>query len=319
MLPFRDAPLNSGCQRFDISNRMSHTNNNAAAADSTERNNAPRESLPRAESKQHPDAMPPQQESHIPGELPGELPGALELPGAGAAQLAHELANLLDGSLRHLHLAIDTLSRNPSAEQMQGSGNLLNRLQTTDTAMQQMASLIRAWMKAAPKPRELFEQSQTLKHALEQIIEIHRPAATEHSITLDLHMDDTAKQLPAGPVFPVIANAVINSIEAIAAMPPRDRYEQSQIFITARVELNNVYLIVTDNGPGLSPDMVDSRGQVRIGQTTKPQGHGLGLSLSQQVATSLAGSLTLKNNPKGGATLTLKYPVAGLTRNSNQP
>ena len=228
------------------------------------------------------------------------------------AQLAHELANLLDGSLRHLHLAIQTLSQTAPAEPSSDVAGLLNRLQTTDSAMQRMASLIHAWMKAAPQPRELFDQPQSLKQTLEQIIEIHRPAATEHGITLDLYLDDAASRLPAGPVFPVIANAILNSIEAIAAMPPRDRYEQSQVLVKARVELGRVYLTVTDNGPGLSPDMFDGHGRLRIGQSTKPQGHGLGLSLSQQVANNLGGTINISNNDHGGATLTLKYPVEGI-------
>ncbi len=243
----------------------------------------------------------------------------LGAPDAGA-QLAHELANLLDGSLRHLHLAIRSLSQDPppeAAPDKSGTGKqILGRLQTTDRAMQQMASLIHAWMSAAPKPRELFDQPQSLKQMLDQVIDTHRPTATEHSITLDLHIDPQAAALPAGPVFPVVANAILNSIEAIAAMPPRERYEQSQILVTARAELGNVYLIVADNGPGIDPDMLDEHGNLRIGQTTKPHGHGLGLSLSQQVAASLQGSLQLKNNEQDGATLTLKYPASALNPTS---
>jgi len=294
MLLFRDVVLNPARARFDISIRMSPTNNSTEPTDSAAHNS------PQADTARG--AHPPQE------------------PAAGAPLqaegLAHELANLLDGSLRHLHLAIDALTKAKPESGVAQDSHLLGRLNTTDQAMQQMATLIHAWMKAAPKPRELFDQPQTLKQVLEQIIDIHRPAATEHAITLDLFMDDTARQVPAGPVFPVIANAIINSIEAIAATPPGARQAPGQVLVRARVELGNVYLIVSDNGPGLADEMIDEQGDIRVGQTTKPEGHGLGLSLSRQVAHSLGGTLTLKNNPAAGVTLTLKYPLTGLDPSS---
>lgn len=231
------------------------------------------------------------------------------------------MANLLDGSLRHLGIAIDTLSQDQQpTEQASDSQNadnpkLLDRLQTTDLAMRQMASLIKAWMKSAPKPRDLFEQSQTLKQALEQVIDIHKPSAASHGIELILQMDTIAVKLPAGPVFPVVANAILNSIEAIAGKPSDGESKQHRILVAVRVEAGLVWLMVSDDGPGLDPNMLDEQGLPRIGQTTKPEGHGLGLTLSQQVARSLHGTLNLRNQPEGGAILTLRFPATSLRPN----
>lgn len=237
-------------------------------------------------------------------------------PSDTAAELAHELANLLDGSLRHLGIAIDTLSQSPPApEKPLVDEDLLQRLQTTDRSMRQMASLIHAWMRSAPQPRDLFEQTQTLVQTLQQVVEIHQPSAERHGITLRLEVDPVAEKLPAGPVFPVVANALLNSIEAIAGMTGNNTKQAAhQITVSARCEAGQVWLIVTDDGPGLDANMLNEQGALHIGRTTKPNGHGLGLTLGQQIAQSLDGRLTLTNRPEGGAQLILRYPAASLKR-----
>lgn len=236
-----------------------------------------------------------------------------------AAQLAHELANLLDGSLRHLGLAIDTLSHAPKPADPAEDDKILKRLQTTDHAMRQMASLIHAWMKSAPRSRDLFERSQTLGQTLEQAVEIHRPLADRHGITLSLDITVGAQKLPAGPVFPVIANAILNAIEAIAAVQSHGAATQHRINVTARVEAGHVNLVVEDDGPGLPVSMRDEHGRLRIGHTTKPDGHGLGLTLSQQIALSLHGTLDITPRTGGGTRLTLRFPVENTTHDRITP
>lgn len=235
------------------------------------------------------------------------------------AQLAHELANLLDGSLRHLGLAIDTLSHAPKPVAPAEDDKILQRLQTTDHAMRQMASLIHAWMKSAPRPRDLFEQSQTLRQALEQVVEIHRPLASRHGIALALDIDAEATSLPAGPVFPVIANAILNAVEAIAVSQADDASAQHRIHVNARVEAGYINLIVEDDGPGLAPSMRDEQGRLRIGRSTKPDGHGLGLTLSQEIAQSLHGTLELTTRTGGGTRMTLRFPAVDTTRSTITP
>lgn len=236
-----------------------------------------------------------------------------------AAELAHELANLLDGSLRHLGLAIDTLSHAPKPVDPAEGDALMRRLRITDHAMRQMASLIHAWMKSAPRPRDLFEQSQTLAQTLEQVVETHRPLATRHGIELVLEIDATAASLPAGPVFPVIANAILNGIEAIADRKADSASTRRRIVVIARVQAGQINLIVEDDGPGLAPSMRDGQGRLLIGRSTKPDGHGLGLTLSHQVARSLDGTLELTPRTGGGTRLTLRFPAESLSISTKTP
>jgi two-component system CitB family sensor kinase len=119
----------------------------------------------------------------------------------------------------------------------------------------------------------------------------------------------TAARLPAAALFPVLANGLRNSIEAISADPARGE-KPGVIEIAAQVQTGQVRLAITDNGPGLDRAAFDTGGIFRFGKTTKPDGHGLGLSLCRDIAANLGGALRLTNRDDGGALLTLTYPVA---------
>ena len=57
------------------------------------------------------------------------------------------------------------------------------------------------------------------------------------------------------------------------------------------------FLEFSDNGPGISPNLVH-----RIFEpfyTTKPNGTGLGLSLAEQIMTENNGSINVKSSPNG--------------------
>ena len=66
-------------------------------------------------------------------------------------------------------------------------------------------------------------------------------------------------------------------------------------------------LEVADSGPGLSPEVVDSLFNPFV--TTKPQGIGLGLSISKGIVESHDGQLTVESKPGRGAVFAFDLPA----------
>jgi C4-dicarboxylate-specific signal transduction histidine kinase len=64
------------------------------------------------------------------------------------------------------------------------------------------------------------------------------------------------------------------------------------------------WVTVIDRGPG--PPRGDP---FRLGQTTKQDHRGLGLTAAQQAMQSLGGDITLEQNESGGATAVLRWPT----------
>lgn len=108
----------------------------------------------------------------------------------------------------------------------------------------------------------------------------------------------------AGRIQQVLINLVQNAVDATAHHPaPRVSVRLTEADGWAKVT-------VSDNGPGLSPEV-----QQRLFEpffTTKPvgEGTGLGLSISFGIVEQHGGQLLADNAPEGGARFTLRLPLA---------
>ena len=95
----------------------------------------------------------------------------------------------------------------------------------------------------------------------------------------------------------VLLNLIRNAAEASAGQAAR------RIEIAAFARNSQAIVQVTDNGPGFG-DAALARG-ITAFETTKPDGLGLGLSISQQIVRLHGGELRLANGAQGGAEVQL--------------
>lgn len=100
----------------------------------------------------------------------------------------------------------------------------------------------------------------------------------------------------------IILNLLRNADDALGK-------QKGEISIRASLRQGFVEVTVRDNGPGIDP--------AHLGQifdpffTTRPEGTGLGLSLSRAFAESAGGSLTVESEHGKGALFLLRLPAAG--------
>jgi two-component system, NtrC family, C4-dicarboxylate transport sensor histidine kinase DctB len=101
----------------------------------------------------------------------------------------------------------------------------------------------------------------------------------------------------------VLVNLLRNAMDALRGHPaPR-------IAITLGRGDGRVRLGVSDNGPGLSPEQMDRL--FTPFSTTKPDGLGLGLVISQDIVSEFGGQLSAGPAPGGGAAFLIELPEAG--------
>ncbi len=233
--------------------------------------------------------------------------------GQASAKLAHELSNLLDGSLRNVGLVIRSLSQGDAVTAADPGGEeaLLQRLAVARDAMQQMAQLIHRWMRQSRSVDSLYQHTRTLGQSLAHTVALLRPTAEAMGVHLIAEVSADVSHLPAGPLDPVVLNVVRNSLEAIAEMDAAAR-GHGQIELAARTDGDALVLQMTDTGPGMAPQLLDPDGAFRFGVSTKATGHGLGLALSREIVHSLGGTIALRNGDAGGARVTVRVPVAAL-------
>jgi signal transduction histidine kinase len=83
--------------------------------------------------------------------------------------------------------------------------------------------------------------------------------------------------------------------------------------IVARVANGNLRVDVTDNGPGISPQdletIFEKFRQVGDALTEKPQGTGLGLPISRHIIERFGGRLWVESEPGRGSTFSFTLPL----------
>ena len=120
---------------------------------------------------------------------------------------------------------------------------------------------------------------------------------------LVLRIAPEAADLPAGPLEPVILNGLRNAIESCIS----DGEGERRVELTVSAESgNDLVLVIADTGGGVPDDF-------RVGRTGKPNGHGLGLQVVQQIVAELGGHVSLINAPSAsGAVLQVHVPLGSL-------
>jgi signal transduction histidine kinase len=71
----------------------------------------------------------------------------------------------------------------------------------------------------------------------------------------------------------------------------------------------NVRVVVSDTGPGIPTDQLDSIFDAGVRLDTEPPGSGLGLALARAIAEAHGGSLAARSAPGHGAAFTLALPA----------
>lgn len=98
----------------------------------------------------------------------------------------------------------------------------------------------------------------------------------------------------------VILNLIRNAIEAMQAADKRE------LTVTTAERDGMAEIAVADTGPGIAPEIKAQLFQPFV--TTKPNGMGVGLSISRGIIEAHGGRLWAEGNPGGGAVfrMTLK-------------
>ncbi|HEU4371331.1 MAG TPA: MASE4 domain-containing protein [Methylomirabilota bacterium] len=147
-----------------------------------------------------------------------------------------------------------------------------------------------------------------LNQVVAEAVELLAYELRTDSITVSLDLADDLPPLwaDAHQLHQVLVNIVANAHQAMRSSPaPRE------VSITTRSDpaRQRVHLDLTDNGPGIPPEI-----RAKIFEpffTTKPagQGTGLGLSLCRSIVEEHGGAITVESEPGRGTTFAITLPV----------
>lgn len=99
----------------------------------------------------------------------------------------------------------------------------------------------------------------------------------------------------------VFMNVVINAYQALSGV------KDARLKIKALTQNDTLSIKISDNGPGIPPEIMNKIFEPFF--TTKPKGSGLGLAVSQKIMKTMGGDLAVTTNDSGGATFEISMPV----------
>jgi C4-dicarboxylate-specific signal transduction histidine kinase len=144
-----------------------------------------------------------------------------------------------------------------------------------------------------------------LSSLVREMLPLVRRELEDDRVQVDLALDQALPAVEGIRVQlgQVIVNLVLNACEALAK-----RDGDRRITISTAARAGHVELAVSDNGPGLDPEVADRVFEPFV--TTKPGGLGVGLAICRSIAERHGGHLSADTPPGGGLRMTLTLPAA---------
>lgn len=222
--------------------------------------------------------------------------------GRVAAGIAHEIRNPLSGINIYLN-TLEKIYKQP--EDLEKVRGILGQLQS---ASNKIESVIKRVMDFA-KPGDPKFVSTDINKPIEEAINLSAVTMRKSGIKIGRRLADNLPLCQADPnlIEAMVLNLITNAAEAMKYI------DQDKIIeITSSFENNRILLTFSDSGPGVP---IDIRNKILDPfYTTKTDGTGIGLSISQRIIIDHGGSLEISSSKWGGAECRVELPASKIER-----
>ncbi|EKO3823792.1 sensor histidine kinase [Vibrio harveyi] len=222
----------------------------------------------------------------------------LAVLGQMSASISHELNNPL--------AAIRSFAENGKLflhkEKYERTEDNLTRISALTDRMANISQQLRSFAKKTSGN----ELAQThLLPVIASAKELMKPAFKSARVTLNTKLieQDVEVQINTIQLEQVLVNLLTNAIEATKGQENK----QVHLSIEKDIQAKLVWIYVDDNGTGLGEFTFSQLCEPFL--TTKQNGLGLGLSISQQILAGMNGKLSAQNREQGGARFSICLPL----------
>jgi signal transduction histidine kinase len=215
-----------------------------------------------------------------------------------SAAIAHEIRNPITAAKS----LVQQIAEDPVAPENREYASVA--AQELDRVERSIAHLLRF---ARDEPRRVVTTG--LDEIVRAALALLGDRISEHGVRVTVDTDD-ADAVDADPeqLRRVIANVVGNAIDALAdantKMPTID------VRVGRNLARTEAWVTVTDNGPGIPPEVLSKVFTPFF--TSKTTGTGLGLAVSKKIMEEHGGSIEVKSEPGHGAEFVITLPLRAL-------
>src|SRR6202522_481454 len=152
--------------------------------------------------------------------------------------------------------------------------------------------------------RETPRAAEDLNQIVGEVISLSGVTASDSTVNLETGLASSLPPLLMDKIQieQVLLNLIRNAMDAM-----RDQDERKLMIQTALGEPGFVLVSVTDNGPGIAPEIASQLFQPFI--TTKEKGMGVGLTICQSIIEGHGGRIWAEENKPGGTAFRFLLPM----------
>ena len=224
------------------------------------------------------------------------------LMGEMTASIAHEVNQPLTGIVANAGTCLRYLAAEiPDLDEVR---QYLGFIVRDGKRAAEVIGRIRALVKRVPGRRDHLD----LNESLIEVLALTQNELQRNPVDLQTNLASGLPLVPADRVQiqQVILNLIVNAIEAMNEGGDRSR---ALVVNSGISDSNEVFVEVRDSGPGLDAANLDRL--FRSFYTTKPEGMGMGLSISRMIVESHGGRLWATKNVPHGAVFRFTLPIQG--------
>jgi PAS domain S-box-containing protein len=216
-----------------------------------------------------------------------------------SASIAHELGQPLTAILGNAHAGLNLLAQDtpPLVELKEILADIAKDDERAGDIIRHMSVLLRK--------RELETQTVNVNELVLETARLVSSDAAARQVQIMTELTTGLPTVEANKVHlqQVVLNLLLNGMEALAAVPPEDRY----LFVRTFASDGELQVAVIDTGLGIPADLLPD--VFEPFHTTKPDGMGIGLSIARSIIDAHGGRITAENGSTGGAVVRFVLPV----------
>jgi signal transduction histidine kinase len=215
-----------------------------------------------------------------------------------ARQVAHEVKN----PLAPIRTAVETLRRLRAREDPEFDAYFDEATRTVLDEVHRIANIVTEFTRFARLPPPRPQEVDPIE-LVRGVARLHDPADARIKVVVD--RVPPVVRADRDQVVQVMTNLVQNALDAVS-----DKGDAGAVTVTIGPDgPSSVAITVSDNGPGIAPEMAARLFEPYA--TSKPHGTGLGLAIAQRIAMEHGGELAYVGRPGEGAAFRLVLPVEG--------
>lgn len=215
--------------------------------------------------------------------------------GSLAAGVAHQIRNPLNS----IHMISQVLSRTPDLP-----AHLVDQVGHVQTESGRIEEIVQQFLQFA-KPRSPDFEMVDLGELVRESVEIQAAAHADSDLNFSAYAPSLNAEVDRLFVVEILENLLKNAAQAAG--------RKGKVLVSLIFSGEFAEIVVADDGPGITSE--DRDRVFDLYYTTRPEGHGLGLSLVAQMASAMGGSLSLDTEPgldNKGARFVVTLPLRRL-------